>query len=157
MKNVHFSFHGQLYLQKDGIAMGSPLGPAIAGISMVELERNLLPTLSQYMTSWKWYVDDTISYVKVDCIEHVLNALNFFHANISFTYKQECDGIISFLDVLTMRKNNTTETTVYRNQTHNDIYQHRESFTPEAWKPGTLKTLLFRAHAIYSNKELLEK
>ena len=43
-----------------------PLGPVIAGIFMVELERNLLPTLSQYMTSWKRYVDDAISYVKVD-------------------------------------------------------------------------------------------
>ena len=67
--------------------MGSPLGPVIAGIFMVELERNLLPTLSQYMISWKRYIDDTISYVKVDCIENVLNILNFFHANISFTYE----------------------------------------------------------------------
>ena len=54
-KNVHFSFNGQAYLQKDGIAMGLPLGPVIAGIFMVELERNLLPNLSQYMTSWKRY------------------------------------------------------------------------------------------------------
>ena len=104
--------------------MGSLLGPVIAGIFMVELERNLLPTLSQYMTSWKRYVDDTISYVKVDCIEHVLNALNSFHANISFTYEHECHGMISFLDVLIMRKNNTIETTVYRKQTHNDICLH---------------------------------
>ena len=124
MKNVQFSFNGKLYLQKDGIAMGSLLGLVIAGTFMVELERNLLPTLSQYMTSWKRYVDDTISYVKVDCIEHVLNALNSFHANISFTYEQECNGMICFLVVLTMRKNNTIETNVYRKQTHNDIYLH---------------------------------
>ena len=76
-KNLHFSFNEQLYLQKDGIAMGLPLGPVIAGIFMVELERNLLPTLSQYMTSWKRYVDDTISYVKVDCIENLLKS--FIH------------------------------------------------------------------------------
>ena len=81
----------------------------------------------------KRYVDDTISYVKVDCIEHVLHALNSLHAIISFTYKQECDGMISILDILVMRKNNTIETTVYRKQTHNDIYLHWESFTPEAW------------------------
>ena len=43
--------------------MGSPLGLVIAGIFMVELGRNLLQTLSQYLTSWKRYVDDTISYV----------------------------------------------------------------------------------------------
>ena len=156
-KNVHFSFNGQLYLQKDGIAMGWLLGPVIAGIFMVELERNLLPTLSQYMISWKQYVDDTVSYVKVDCIEHVLNALNSFHANITFTYEQECYGMISFLDVLIMRKNNTIESTAYHKQTHNDIYLHWESFTPEVWKHVTLKTLLFRAHTTGSNKELLEE
>ena len=113
---------------------------------MVELERNLLPTLSQYMASWKRYVDDTILYVKVGCIEHVLNALNSSHANISFIYDQKCHDMISFLGVLIIRKNNTTETTVYRKQTHNNIFLHWESFTTEAWKRGTLKTLLFRAH-----------
>ena len=78
------------------------------------------------------YVDDTISYVKVGCIENVLNTLHSFHANISFTYEQECDGMISFLDFLIMRKNNTIETTVYRKETHNDIYLRWESFTPDA-------------------------
>ena len=137
--------------------MGSPLGLVIAGSFTVELERNLLPTLFQYMTSWKRCVDDTISYVKFDCIESALNTLNSFHANISFTYEQECDSMISFLEVLIMSKNYTIETTVYRKQTHNDIYLHWEFFTPEAWKRGTLKILLFRAHTICSNKELLDK
>ena len=63
--------------------MDSPLGQAIAGIFMTELERKLLPMLLQYMTSWKRYVDDTISYVKVDCIENVLDALTSFHAKYS--------------------------------------------------------------------------
>ena len=67
--------------------MGPPLGPVIAGIFMIKLKRGLLKTLSQYMTSWTRYVDDTILYVKIDCIENVLNALNSFHANISFTYE----------------------------------------------------------------------
>ena len=41
-KNVHFSFNGQFYLQKDGVATESPLGSVIAGIFMVELERSFL-------------------------------------------------------------------------------------------------------------------
>ena len=65
--------------------------------------------------------------------------------------------MISFLDVLIMRKSNTIETTVYRKKAPNDIYLHGESFTPEMWKRGTLKTLLFRANTICANKELLEK
>ena len=31
-KNVHFSYDNKFYSQKDGVAMGSPLGPAITGI-----------------------------------------------------------------------------------------------------------------------------
>ena len=152
MKNVHFFFNEQLYLQKDVIAMGTSLGPVIADIFMVELERNILPKLSQYMASLKRYVADTILYVKVDCIENVLNTLNSFHANISFTYEQECDGMISLLDILIMSKNYSIETTVYRKQTHNDIYLHWEYFTPEVWKHALLKPLLVRAHTICSNK-----
>ena len=56
-----------------------------------------------------------------------------------------------------MRKNNTIETSIYCKQTHNDIYLHWESFTSEAWKRDTLKTLYFRAHTISSKKELLEE
>ena len=73
-----------------------------------------------------------------------------FHANISFTYEQEHNSMISYLQVLIMSKN-------YTIQTHHDIYLHWVSFTTEAWKHTTLKTLLFRAHTICSNKELLDK
>ena len=58
------------------------------------------------------------------------------------------------LRCLIMRKNNTIETTVYRKQTHNDIYLHWETLTPEAQKRGTL---LFGVHTTCSNKDLLHK
>ena len=59
-KNVHFSYNGDISTQADGVAMGSPLGPVLAGIFMVELERTILPTLREHMNPWKRYVDDTI-------------------------------------------------------------------------------------------------
>ena len=38
-KNVHLSYNQDIYIQKDGVAMGSSLGPVLAGIFMVNLER----------------------------------------------------------------------------------------------------------------------
>ena len=131
--------------------------PVIAGIFMGELEKSLLPKLSSYMTSWKRYEDDTIAYVKPEAIDHVLSIFNSFHKSISFTYEQEINGKISFRDILILRNGNSFETTVHRKSTHNDIYLHWESFTPNTWKRGTLRTLVLRAHPICSTKDLLDQ
>ena len=44
-KNVHFIFKNDIYKQTDGVAMGSPLGPVLAGIIMVELENYMVPKI----------------------------------------------------------------------------------------------------------------
>ena len=44
--------------------MGSPLAPVLAGIFMVELERAVVPKLSQHLQFWKHYVDGTICFVR---------------------------------------------------------------------------------------------
>ena len=84
-KNVHFSYNWDIYTQADGVAMRSPLGPVLAGIFMVELERTILPTLRENMSPWKRYVDDTISYMKEESIKHVFSKLNGYHNNTEFT------------------------------------------------------------------------
>ena len=52
-KGDHFTLFGESYVQTDGVAMGSPLGPVLAGIFMVELENTLVTTLSNHLMSWK--------------------------------------------------------------------------------------------------------
>ena len=112
-KNVHFSYNGDIYTQADSVAMDSPLGPVLAGIFMVELERTILPTLKEHMSPWKRYVDDTISYIKEESIEHVLSKWNGYHENIEFTYEIEKDGKLLVIDILVIRKDYEVEKTVY--------------------------------------------
>ena len=88
-KAAHFTFNNEIYQQRDGVAMGSPLGPVIAGIFMVELENSLNPNLMEHMSRWKRYVDDTIAVIQLSSIEHVLSILNSFYQNIEFTYELE--------------------------------------------------------------------
>ena len=42
VKNCHFLFDGKLYHQKDGVAMGSPLGPLFGNIFLLFHERTWL-------------------------------------------------------------------------------------------------------------------
>jgi len=156
-KHVHFSYNDTMYIQKDGVAMGSPLGPVLAGIFMVELERTLLPQLVMYMTPWWRYVDDTFAFIKEGCVNNVLQAINNFHTNINFTYELENDNKISFLDVLIHRQPDRIDTSVYRKPTNNDVFLHWDSFAPKIWKKGTLRTLILRAHTICSSTTLREK
>ena len=157
-KSVHFTFDGNIYVQNDGVAMGSPLGPVLGNIFMVELERSVIPTLMDKMKCWTRYVDDTLCYIKTDSIDYVLKMLNGFHRNINFTYEVEIDLKISFFYVLVIRdSNNNINTTVYRKSTNNDIYLNWESFALDKWKWGTLKTLSKRAYDVCSNQELLQK
>ena len=102
-KNVHFSLASQIFIQCDGVAMGSPLGPVLGGTFMTELERTLIPKLRGHMMSWKSFVDDTITSIKPTSVPYVINVLNSFHSNIEFTYEEEKDGQIPFLDVLLVR------------------------------------------------------
>ena len=42
-KHVHFTYGGKIYIQIDGVAVGSPLGPLLANIFMISLEEAILP------------------------------------------------------------------------------------------------------------------
>ena len=48
-KNVNFSYNHDIYMHKDAVAMGSPLGSVFTGIFMVNLARSLVPKLNVYI------------------------------------------------------------------------------------------------------------
>ena len=48
-KNVHFTLNDEIYVQNDGVAMGSSLRPISANVFMVELENTLVPRLHQHV------------------------------------------------------------------------------------------------------------
>ena len=104
--------------------MGSPLGPVLAEVFVIELENSLLPQLTKYITFWKQYVDDTICFVKVGTTEFIISVLNSVDKNIQFTFEEENNETIPFLDILISRKKNYITTTVYQKSTCNDTYQN---------------------------------
>ena len=134
-KNVHFTYNRKIFVQTDGVTIGSPLGPVLTDIFMTELEKTLLPGIYiRYIKFWRRYVDDTISYVKIGSIKHVLCLLNSFDGNIQFTFESESKGALPFLVVLLCRNGRELTTTIYRKKTNNDVYLNWSTFAPFNWK-----------------------
>ena len=157
MKNVHFSYNHDIYIQKDGVAMGSLLGSVLAGIFMVNLERSLVPKLNVYMNFWRCYVDYTITFIKIGSLEYLLSVLNNFHQNIKFRYEMEVESKLAFLDILLHRDGHGIIITVYRKVTNNDVYLNRYSFCLREWKEGTFRSLVQQAYIISSSLHLLKE
>ena len=144
-KEMHFSFNGKMYQQIDGVAMGSPLGPVIANIFMSELEKTLDPALSEDVSFWTRYVDDTFAFVREGSVQKVLDCLNGFHPSIQFTHENEVNGKIAFLDVnVSTRNDRRFDTSIHRKSTDTISTgmpthpKHGRSGPSGAWLEGLL-------------------
>ena len=95
-----FSFNGTNYVQKEGVSMGSPLGPTFADFYMSHVENYLL---SQNRVSnpvfYVRYVDDTLAIF--DSNNHVRHFINRLKANsvLNFTFDKMTDNCFNFLDI----------------------------------------------------------
>ena len=146
-----FQFNGDIYVQTNRVAMGSPLGPILANILMTELEEELIVKVGEDLVNWKRYVDDTLAYIKIETLNDTLNKLNSFDEKIKFTYEIEVDNKISFLDVLIQHeKDGKLQTSVFRKETNTDVYINWHSHVPLQWKKSTLRSLVNRALHICS-------
>ena len=61
-----------------------------------------------------------------------------------------------FLDVLLLREGQNIIRIVYRKVANSNTYLNWNSFCPQSWKRGTLKSLVQRAHLICSTEDLLK-
>ena len=158
-KSVPLTFNdNNMYIQIQGVAMGSPLGPLLANVLMSELESTVVPTLANDLDMWTRYVDDTFAFMKANQQTEVLRKLNSFHPSIQFTYEKEKNKSISFFDVFVERvSENKLNTSVYRKCTSNDIYINWYAHAPNTWKIATLRNLIKRAFSISSTESLADK
>ena len=96
-----FIFNNTIYEQKDGVSIGSPLGPVLANIIMTDLEKNVIKKFVNNGTIkfYGRYVDDTLLVIKPKDIGRIHQALNKFDKNLCFTVDRFDHVVPDFLDL----------------------------------------------------------
>ena len=155
---VEFSFDNTIYRQIDGVAMGSPLGPALANIFVGCCEEKLLfSEISKPAVSFR-YVDDTfVIFQNEKGSEEFLIRLSGLHFSLQFTFEKEKNDSLPFLDIHVEHTKGSYETKVYRKPTFTGQYLRWESFTPMKRKASLVSTLVHRALKICSKSKLKEE
>ena len=159
-KGSIFMFDGAYYRQIDGVAMGSPLGPAIANTFLCHYEGEWINSCDALYAPmlYKRYVDDIFllfnSYTDVLPFSEFMNSR---HPNINFTHEVEKDGVLAFLDINIFREGGKFVTSIHRKATFSGVYSNFCSFIPKEYKFGLIMTLLHRCFSLVSNYELFHK
>ena len=93
-----FSFDEQIYVQKDGVCMGSSIEPVLGNIILTEFERVIVSQLinDSVIKFYKRYVDGTLVLIKPFDISAALTKLNSFDPNLKFTVNTFPHGLIHF-------------------------------------------------------------
>ena len=109
---THFLFNVEVFDQIDGVAMGSPLGPALANLFMGYYEKQWLNSSEGCKTRfYRRYVDDIFCIFDIENDSNdFLEYLNKQHPNIKFTMEKENEKQLPFLDVLSNNTNNLRPT-----------------------------------------------
>ena len=159
-KSSCFLFNGTYYCQIDGVAMGSPLGPTLANIFLAHYEEKWLNDCPvQFKPQlYRRYVDDIfLLFDKRDHVKKFLRYMNSRHKNMKFTYEEEQNDILPFLDIKITRDGDRFTTSVYRKKTFSGVYLNYGSFLPLDYKKGLIATLLHRTYAICSDYRSLHE
>ena len=126
-------FDQQFYKKHHGVAMGFPLGHALANVFLCYHEKSWLQNCpSEFKpVTYRKYVDDIfLLFCSKYLIEKFQNYLNRQHKNIKFTSETENENSISFLDIKITRDNNKFMTSVYHKPTFSGVFTNFGSFIP---------------------------
>ena len=94
--------------QEDGVSIGSSLGPVLANLIMVELERVIVESFitSDKITFYIKYDNDIYLLANKVNIMFIFDKFNSFHKNLKFTMDRFDDNNIHFSDII-INKNKT--------------------------------------------------
>ena len=139
---------GNLYLQIEGVAMGSPLGPTFANFYMGHLEEQIFENGNNKPSIYARYVDDI--FVQVNSVDQLIELKEKFQRNsvLNFTYELHVDNKLPFLDVMVTSTNTKFDTKVYHKPTNYGTCLNANSECVDKYKDSVVVNYLNRAYRV---------
>lgn len=143
LEHSFFQFREKFYQVTKGTNMGNPISPFAAELVMAELELNLkeqglLPRV------WWRYVDDVFAIVKRSDINKTVDILNNQIDSIKFTYEEEENNQIAFLDLIIKRVEDKVGFAVHHKPTSTMRMITSDSFCPIQHKQAAFHSMIHR-------------
>ena len=147
-----------IYIQKDGVAMGSPLSCTFANYYMCHIENEVLASLNEDKpTTYCRYVDDIFVVVRNEEHLNLIKQKLELASVLEFTTKISINNKIPFLDVSIDGSTGAYRTSIYKKKTDSGKVLNGSSECPERYKTGMIRTLIQRSYKISSDWTLFEQ
>ena len=139
---------GKLYVQVEGVAMGSPLGPTFANFYMGELEKQVFDDPANKPSIYARYVDDI--FLQVNDENQLKELKQQFQVNsvLNFTYEMSVHNKLPFLDVLVESGSENFHTSVYHKPTDSGNCLNGKSECVDKYKSSVITNYLNRAYKV---------
>lgn len=157
----YFIFREQIYLQKTGTPMGSPISAVLAECILQEIEKIVLNTTKNKPELYLRYIDDVLiiwNHPQED-LNVLQQELSSVYQSITFLQEIETNNEIAFLDIMIRRHPYHLETAVYRKATYVPAVIPSTSHHPKNQKLAAFYSFLNRLFThcstpIYYKREL---
>ena len=146
--------NGKIYIQIDGVTMGSPLGPTFANYYMADLKNKVLNEKKPPI--YARYVDDIFIVSKIDDLINLKEEMEN-NSKLKFTYEEPVNGTLPFLDILVTKQDYNIKTTVYKKKTDVGKCLNYKSECTERYKEAVMKAYINRTIQVCSSWELADE
>ena len=149
--DVLLSTHDGFYIQRDGLAMGSPPAPHFANGWLAQFEESIRGEARLYFR----YMDDILKEVKREYAEQQLSYINDLHPNLTFTLEREKEQQLPVLDMKIFHNQTTgaLSSTWYNKPTDTGLIMNYHALAPKRYKRSVVSGFVYRIYRACSSWE----
>ena len=148
-KNVCTLAHNGYHIQRDGVALGSPLGPFLANIFMSQFDARITDCANG--TIFERYDDDILMTNSPSKLNDVVTTCNKMHKNLKIRSEIKTDCRISFLNLRVVRKRDLSLSVSWNKKiAETNIILNYYPLAPAQYKNTLIRGAIHRLYQITS-------